>query len=272
MKVIISHDVDHVTVWEHKKDLIIPKFIIRNFLELIFNKISIIEYFRRYKAFLKNKWDNIHELLEFNKKNNIPATFFIGVSNGRYLNYSLKNAEIWIRRIMAEGFDVGVHGIAYDKLNEMKKEHETFRRLSHLQNFGIRMHYLMNTENTVKYLNEAGYLFDSTMYEKKNPYRVGKMWEFPLHIMDGYILCENSRWQNRNLEQAKEATKKIIEEALSKNINYLTILFHDRYFNDAFKTWKDWYVWVISYLKGNGFKFVNYRQAIKEITVLLETR
>lgn len=57
-----------------------------------------------------------------------------------------------------------------------------------------------------------------------------------------------------------------LEEALSKNINYLTILFHDRYFNDAFKTWKDWYVWVINYLKGNRFMFINYRDAIKEMT------
>jgi hypothetical protein len=30
MKVIISHDVDHVSVIEHKKDLIIPKFWIRS--------------------------------------------------------------------------------------------------------------------------------------------------------------------------------------------------------------------------------------------------
>ncbi len=32
MKIIISHDVDHITVLEHNRDLIIPKFIVRSFL------------------------------------------------------------------------------------------------------------------------------------------------------------------------------------------------------------------------------------------------
>ena len=33
IKVIISHDVDHITAWEHSKDLIIPKFVARMFVE-----------------------------------------------------------------------------------------------------------------------------------------------------------------------------------------------------------------------------------------------
>jgi hypothetical protein len=43
MKIIISHDIDHITVFEHKKDLIIPKFIIRSFIELGLGYISFSE-------------------------------------------------------------------------------------------------------------------------------------------------------------------------------------------------------------------------------------
>ena len=218
------------------------------------------------KSIIGNKWQNLNEIMRFDKENGVPATFFIGVSKGRYLCYSLEQTIFWIMRIMKEGFEAGVQGIAYNNIENIKREHEIFRRISGLNYFGIRMHYLMTSENTVKYLNEVGYLFDSTIYEMKNPYRVGMMWEFPLHIMDGYILCKGRKWQNQNLEQAKETTKKRIEEVFSRDINYLTILFHDRYFDDAFKTWKNWYIWVISYLKGNGFEFINYRDAIKEIT------
>jgi peptidoglycan/xylan/chitin deacetylase (PgdA/CDA1 family) len=115
------------------------------------------------------------------------------------------------------------------------------------------------------FLNKIGYLFDSTLYKLKNPFEVGNLWEFPLHIMDGYIFYENSRWQNQTLEQARDKTKRIIEEAYKRGIRYFTILFHDRYFSDSFKSWKDWYIWVISYLRNSGFKFTTYREAIQEL-------
>jgi len=40
MKVIISHDIDHITVFEHKKDLILPEFILRSSVELLLGSVS----------------------------------------------------------------------------------------------------------------------------------------------------------------------------------------------------------------------------------------
>lgn len=96
MKIIISHDVDHITVWEHRKDLIIPKFIMRSFIEFTLGYISTSEIRNRFKEFVKNKWQNIKELIEFDRENKIPSTFFIGVANGMGLNYSLKYFNIEI--------------------------------------------------------------------------------------------------------------------------------------------------------------------------------
>ena len=42
MKVIISHDIDHITAREHLTDTIIPKFIIRNKIELLTGKIRLV--------------------------------------------------------------------------------------------------------------------------------------------------------------------------------------------------------------------------------------
>ena len=127
------------------------------------------------------------------------------------------------------------------------------------------MHYLRNNENTLEYLNNTGYVFDSTICKFQNPYKVGNLWEFPLHIMDGYLFHRNSCWQNQNLQQIKDETKRIVDKSYKKGIKYFTILFHDRYFNNSFKSWKDWYIWVISYLKNNGFEFINYKEAIREL-------
>ena len=208
MKIIISHDVDHITVWEHKKDLIIPKFIVRSFIEFWLGYISSFELKGRFKSILENRWQNIEELMQFDKENEIPSTFFIGVANGLGLNYSLKDAEFWIKGIQKEGFTVGVHGIAFDDYVGIEKEHELFKEVLKSNNFGIRIHYIRTTSKTLDFLNSSGYLFDSSLYKLRNPFRVGNLWEFPLHIMDGYIICKKSRWQDQTLEQAKETTKR----------------------------------------------------------------
>jgi len=265
MKIIISHDVDHITVWEHKYDLIVPKFICRSFIEAALRSISISEIRNRFNDFLTNKWQNLEELMAFDGENEVPSTFFIGVNTGLGLCYSLENAKCWIKMISDKGFDVGVHGISFADYDDIRSEYEAFKSLSGLQKFGIRMHYLRNAANTVAALSQAGYMFDSTLYKFENPFKTGNLWEFPLHIMDSYLFNDNSRWQNQTLEQAENRTKKIIEEAGKKGIKYLTILFHDRYFNDSFKSWKDWYIWMIGYLKSCGSEFTTYREAIQEL-------
>jgi len=265
MKVVISHDVDHITPWEHKSNLIIPKQTIRSLIELSLGYISISEILHRIKDILRNKWQNLESLLKFDKENSIPSTFFIGVSNGKGLNYTIKDAELWIKKILQEGFDVGGHGIAFNNHDAIKKEYENFRNISGLNKFGIRMHYLRNSDNTLKFLNKSGYLFDTTLYEFKNPFKVGDIWEFPLHIMDGHIINKNTKWQNQNLKQSKETTKRILANSHKADIKYFTVLFHDNYFSNSFKTWKEWYIWLIRYLKDNNIEFINYDGAIKEL-------
>jgi peptidoglycan/xylan/chitin deacetylase (PgdA/CDA1 family) len=265
MKILVSHDVDHITFWEHNRDLIVPKFVVRNFLELISRQISVSQHFSRAKSIFLNKWHNLEELMAYNKEHYIPATFFIGVSSGKGLVYSREDTEFWIKKIIQTGFDVGVHGIAFDNYEEIKKEHDTFKSISGLNKFGIRMHYLRSSDKTIGYLNKAGYLFDTTLYEFSNPYKVNNLWEFPLFIMDVYIIRKDSSLQNRNLEQAKEATKKIIDDVNDNGIEYLTVNLHDRFFHNSFKTWKEWYIWLITYLKDNRCKFISYREAVEEL-------
>jgi hypothetical protein len=265
MKVIISHDVDHVSVIEHKKDLIIPKFWIRSLIEFSLGYISYSEIRGRLSDFFHNKWHNLEELMKFDKEKDIPSIFSIGVSKGRGLSYSLRDAKFWIKKILGEGFKVGVHGIAFESYADIKLEYETFKKISGLDRFGIRMHYLKANNETFEMFDKVGYIYDSSVYDLKNPFKIGNLWEFPLCLMDGYIVNRNSHYQNQNLKQIKETTKEMIEEAFKKNLKYFTFLFHDRYFSNSFKSWKDWYIWVIEHLKSNGFEFINYREAIEEL-------
>jgi hypothetical protein len=227
--------------------------------------VGVWEVKARLQDIVENKMQNIEELMSFDQGSGVPSTFLVGVTTGRYMAYSKKAAEYWIERIKNEGFDVGVHGIAFDNLKRIEEEFKCFERLSNLDTFGIRMHYLKMSENTLTFLDKTGYLFDSSSYELKNPYKVGKLWEFPLHIMDGYILCNEKSWQNKNLKQAQQATMDRINLAVKNGIKYFTILFHDSYFSDSFKSWRDWYIWTVTYLKKQRMEFISFRKAIDEL-------
>ncbi len=266
MKAIISHDIDHITVWEHlTKDTILPKYIVRSNIELATGKISLLEYFNRFGDFFKNKWQNINELIEFNNQNNIPSSFFIGVQNGLGLSYSNTAAIFWIREILKQKCELGVHGIEFQTLEEISKEFNLFQEFSNQKTFGTRMHYVRTNEHTFNNMNEAGYTYDSTEHAFKNPYKIGNMWEFPFQIMDGWVIEKGKRWQTQNLQQAIDNTKQLIDKAHSEKLTHLGIDFHDRYFSKSNKTWMNWYMWLVEYLKKNEIECINFNTAIAQL-------
>jgi hypothetical protein len=266
MKAIISHDIDHITVWEHLfRDTIIPKYLTRMNIEFFSGRITLREYTLRWADFFKNKWQNIDELITFNNINNIPSSFFIAVNKGVGLNYSNTSALLWIEQMKSRNCEIGLHGIEYNDSGLMQKEHAMFAELTGKENFGIRMHYVRQTSDTLQLLAGTGYRYDSTEHSFNHPYKVGDMWEFPFQIMDGWIIENYKKWQSLNLEQAKENTRKLIAQAFDRNLQYLGIDYHDRYFSHSFKTWLEWYMWLVEYLRENKVEFVNFDMAIREL-------
>jgi hypothetical protein len=266
MKAIVSHDIDHLTLSEHYlKDLIVPKFFVRSQIELFSGKISLKEFFNRIGDVFTNKWQHLEELHRFNREHNLPTTYFIGVRKGEGLSYSQAQSAYWITKLQELGCDVGPHSIAFQNFDEINKEYALFKELSGQQVFGTRMHYIRTNEHTYSNMAKAGYVFDSSEMDYKAPYKVGSMWEFPFQIMDSYIIEKPKQWQSKNFFQSCEDTKRIIDKVNDLNLPYLGIDFHDRYFSNSHKTWKDWYMWLIEYLSSNNIEFVNFKTAIKEL-------
>lgn len=266
MKVIVSHDIDHITLSEHYfRDLIVPKFFVRSWIELVSGKISITEMLNRYADVFKNQWHHLDELVAFNKSNNTQSTYFIGVNKGVGLNYSAQQSIFWINKLKQLNCEVHIHGIEFDTFENIKKEFQIFKESSKQEFIGTRMHYIRQNEHTFTNMAKSGYAFDSSEMGFKAPYKIGNMWEFPFQIMDGYIIEKPKQWQSKNLTQCCDETKKIIDKAFKENLPYLGVDFHDRYFSNSHKTWKNWYMWLIEYLKNNKLEFVNFKQAIIEL-------
>lgn len=266
MKIIVSHDVDHLSVLEHHKEWMIPKFLIRTFLEAGLRKIQTKEVYHRLLGLLRNRWHNLDELVDFDAVHDVPATYFVGVENGRQLSYPLSEAEKWILKIKKSGFEVGVHGICYDSAAGIKKEFCRFRNVLPEGDAGIRMHCLSRNSRTVESLADAGYRFDCTVAGLQNPFFVeDRIWEFPLQLMDSELFCKGARWQTQDLERVKKQTVSLLERAKAEGLRYFSVLFHDFYYSEAFRAWKQWYEWFVGYASDNGYEFINYADAIKEM-------
>lgn len=266
MKIIISHDVDHLDATDHlTKDLILPKLWVRSFLHLCAGKISFRTFWYRLTVLFHNRMNRTEEVMAFDKAHGIPSVFFFGMDNVLGMSYSQKKAKPVIEKILSEGFDAGVHGADYQNTEKIQREHDDFAALSGTMSFGIRNHYVRFDENTFEKMAQAGYLYDSTWFNKQKlefraPYKVGEMWEFPLHIMDGYV-CYPGR-----VEEGIAATKDAISQAEAAGIPYCTILFHDYQFDERYDPQtKRWYEETVRYCEERGYEFISYRDAIKEL-------
>lgn len=262
MKIIVSHDVDHIKWSDHTfKDLFIPKYLAKAFYYGLTGKISPTVFKRRLRA-MSSKLDQVPELCAYNNEHNIPATFFVGMANALGLSYPLNTAIATVNYINAQGLDTGPHGIAYATLEGVREEFNIFKQTASTP-FGIRNHYLRMTARTLSYQAEVGYSYGSTMYGIIHPFKVGNMWEFPISIMDAYAVPNPHN--NYNMQLWKDNTMATIEEAIKADLPYFVINFHDTFFCDTFENVREWYFFITDFFRKNNYEFISFSNAVKEL-------
>jgi peptidoglycan/xylan/chitin deacetylase (PgdA/CDA1 family) len=272
VKVIISHDVDHMRAREHVRDLIVPKFIVRFGIEWALGYTRWREVRLAVQSLWAGPWQHIEELMDFDEAHGVPATFFVAVANGRKLCYALADAREWIAGIRSRGFDVGVHGIDYKSLDKARDELARFREIASRDFVGVRFHNIGFSPSSVQLsdsevlnLKGVGYTFSSTTFGDTGPWSSGTFWEFPIHLMDGHVFQVGRPWKNRTIGMAKEETIARLRTAAERGTSFFSILFHDGYFCDYYRDYRDWYVWLIDYLKTEGYALCSYPDALEEL-------
>lgn len=264
MKVIISHDVDHLFFKEHYRDTFLIAFL-KNLLVDIQNGLPL-EIAKKRLDLLKNgRLHNIPEILEFDISFGIKPIFFIATNRGRRLSYKTKDAKRWANWLLKEGACIGLHGIEYQNFEGILMERKLFEIFFNHTPNGVRMHYLKFGSNTLPYLEKAGYIFDSSELGLKKPYKIGNLWEFPISLMDVSLFDRKVWYGKKNFLNLLRKSFRVLEKARENNLEYFVLLFHDFYFSDAFKDRKDWYIAFINHLVQNGFQFVTFREAIADM-------
>ena len=261
MKIIVSHDVDHLYWKEHVlKDLYITKLWLRSIKLLLTGVIDVKTFAARINFWSDGRINRLEELMAFEKSMNIPATYFFVMRPGLGVAYKASKVKPFIEKILNNGFNVGVHGMAYNDAGAMQEEFNDFKKMTGIDKFGVRMHYLRNDPDTTNHLSKTGYTFDSTDYKIAEPYLVGNMVEFPIAVMDAYAV----RPHHKKIDIAKAYTLERLNLAEKNNVPYFTINFHDLVFNPAYSLYKDWFTWTIDLCKERGYSFTDFENAIKE--------
>lgn len=262
MKIILSHDVDHLNWSEHYlKDFFVFGRIYRNFKGLIYSQINKKTFIKRSKFW--GRINRIPELVEFYEKKGIKASFFFGMRNALGLNYNYLNAKQYIDLLSNNGHSVNIHGIEYKNPKLINTEINRFLDLTGMKPQGFRTHYLRWSGFTYELLNDIGYLYSSSQLGIFHPFKIGNVWEFPISIMD-VRLIENAQ-NNLDLNYWNHKTFCQIKDAEEKGIPFFVINFHDLYFDESFIIIKNWFESLITYFIQHDYEFVSFNEAVKEL-------
>ena len=266
-RIIISHDVDHLSPMEHYRDLIVPKFVARAFLERYKNHIDTRELAERLLDIPRLRWNFVRELADYDRQQGIRSHFFFGVNKGLGLVYEAHRAGKYIDYIEKAGHIAGIHGIARDTLENIRAEREKFEQVHKRRCIGIRMHYLYPDEKILPLLEQAGYRYDSSLRGDGSVRQMGHLVHFPLHVMDGDILMRpGTRYQSVSLEEALQTTRERLSRLIDGKTDYISLLFHDRYFSPAHSRWQDWYMGMIEWINSQHIATTDYETALDELS------
>ena len=265
MKIIVSHDVDHISTYEHLSDLVVPKYIGRAGVELLKGRIGLSQFAIRMGEMLIGKWNFIRELAAFDARVGIKSTFFFAVGNGMGLAYQPEAARGLLHEVMTFGHDVGIHGIARDTVDNIHAERLRFEAVYGVPCHGQRMHYLHPDPALLDTVAAAGFTYDSSLRGDGSAQQYAGLWSFPVHLMDGDVMLSGRRYQTVSARQAIYATRRRIAALADSGVDYVSLLFHDRYFSAGHAAWRDWYCETVTWALEQGFNFCSYEQAVKEL-------
>jgi hypothetical protein len=291
--VCLTHDVDHFAIGNHKCDHTMFGFLYRasigSIFELLRGKKSLRQVARNWLAVLSlplvylrilpDFWSNLERYLELDH----ASTFFIVPKKGeagttssgarlarRAVRYNLSQLQTSVREILAHRGEIAVHGIdAWRGTAEARKEREQIQALTHSSEVGVRMHWLFFDSESAEKLDEAGFLYDSTVgYNETVGYRAGttqafrpfgtkRLLELPLHIMDTALFYPTHL--NLSPKRAMMRVNDMVDD-MRQFGGVLMVNWHDRSIAPE-RLWDDFYAELVGKFESAGAWFCTAAEA-----------
>lgn len=199
-------------------DLFIPKWMVKTVIFMMTGRLPLRVGIRRLLLVFRGRFNGLGEVMAVDRELGIPSTFFVGMRNGLGMSYS----RTWPRR-PSGGFRGKASPWAFTAWRSptarlMGEEYARFTAIVGAeQPFGVRNHYLRRCSQTPLLQKAVGYLYDSSEYGLKPPYEAHGMIEFPVCLMDSYVLGEG----RNDLEDVKRKTLAAFAEAGAAGLDVL---------------------------------------------------
>jgi hypothetical protein len=295
--ICLTHDVDFVNVRDHLFDHSMWGFIYRGLFgpwkkivkgessnsHLLQNLKAVLSLPLVYLGAVKDFWFQFDRYLEIEK--NLKSTyFFIPFKNRvgervfcrnavhRASKYDVRDLEELLKNLVNEGNEIGVHGI--DAWHNADSGYQEFKSISEIIgefNLGIRIHWLLQDNQTFATLEKAGYHWDSSFgYNETVGYRGGTtqvfrpisvkdLLELPLHIQDTTLFYPSR--MDLSEKMAMNLCEKLINDA-SFYGGVLTINWHQRSLAPE-RLWGDFYLRLLQKLQIKRPWFATASQAVE---------
>ena len=260
--VCLTHDVDALYISKRVAVIKTLSLLKRYKFKKALNTFKIV--FGR----INKKWNplrNFEKIMELEQKYNAKSTFYFLANNrGKFHpNYNIKDLQAELKSISKNGWEVGLHGSydAYDNLDQIRKEKDRLEQILGKEIVGYRNHYLrFKTPDTWELLSKAGFKYDTTfgyagmvgfrngMCHPFKPFNLNtnkeiNVLEIPLTIMDGTLFD----YMKLDMEGAWKIVKLLID-ITEENNGVITILWHNRFFDDLFNQDKrEFYERILDY-------------------------
>lgn len=291
----LTHDVDHPSIRLHKFDHTMFGFLYRasvgSLLAALRARQSVRAVMRNWAAVLKlplvhfavspDFW-NQFEAYRSLEGDGVRSSFFVipfkrrrGAKGGepppRASAYAAADIAGDIKQLLAEGHEIGLHGIdAWHDSNMGSEELAEISQVTGTGITGVRMHWLYFDEQSPAVLERVGVEYDSTVgYNETVGYRAGtsqvyrplgvqRLLELPLHIMDTALFFPACL--NLSFVEARRIVRRIIDHAVEFG-GVVTINWHDRSLAPE-RQWRDFYVDLLDELRSRGAWLANGRDTV----------
>lgn len=292
----LTHDVDHPSIRQHRFDRTMFGFLYRalagSLLGVVRRQASWRNLYANWAAALKLPFVYLGLASDFwlefvrytSLEDGAPSSFFVipfrnSPGSGRQgpapaaraSRYEAADISSEIHELMSAGCEIGLHGIdAWRDSARGLAELEQIRRITGVQEIGVRMHWLYFDERSAVELEKAGADYDSTIgYNETIGFRAGTaqafkplnaIWllELPLHVMDTALFFPG--YLNLSPDAARERVGEIIDATVRFG-GSLTVNWHDRSIAPE-RLWSGVYAELLPELRQKGAWFATASQAV----------
>jgi hypothetical protein len=292
----LTHDIDFMGIRDHKFDHTLFGFAYRSLVPKYLKGLDRETYRTRYRKNIRalmslplvhmglrpDFWHPLEQYPEVEQE--LKSTFFFipfkdrpGLSlDGKAARYRAARYDVGryqepIRSLTRRGCEAGLHGIdSWRDSWKGREELDAIRRITGRNKIGVRMHWLMFSDETPKRLEEAGVYYDSTLgYNETIGYRSGTtqvfrlpgtstVFELPLNVQDTAMFYPGR--MNISESEAMAMCGGLVED-MKTHGGVFTINWHDRSLAPE-RNWDTAYIALLDMLRGEKTWFATAGEAI----------